>query len=111
MGWVNRGLSQLRVAFVDNFGDMITNPIRRPVQQASILYNRLLIDHMTVAIAHVVFIFFAWKQVSVYLIIVLRGWLLINSRLTFDLLNGDYIRVCIRLHQIVPPWVVYNLSF
>ena len=53
---------------------------------------------MTVAIAHVVIIFFAWEQVSIDLIVVLRGWLLIDSRLTLDLLYGDNVRVCVGLH-------------
>ena len=98
MRCINRGLSQLRIALVDDFSDMIANLVRRPVQQASILHNRLLINHMTVTIAHVVIIFFAWKQVSIDLIVVFRGWLLIDSRLTLDLLNGDNVRVCVGLH-------------
>ena len=98
MRCVNRGLSQLRIALVDDFSDMIANLVRRPVQQAAILHNWLLIDHMTVAIAHVVIIFFAWKQVSIDLIVVLCGWLLIDSRLALDLLDGDNVRVCVGLH-------------
>ena len=66
---------------------------------------------MTVAIAHVVIIFFAWKQVRIDLIVVLSGRLLINSRLTLKLLYGEDVRVRVGLHQIVSPWVDCGLLF